>query len=486
MTPTPQQEALWATATGSDSIAVSAVAGSGKTFSAQQWAGKCPHSGIATSFSKSTVVELGRKMPPKFPSRTMHGIGKDAISSSGKYSKIDSNKVGTIAKELCQEHDLSWNFIPVIAQLVSQAKTAGIKPNEPGLFPDTPENWEYLADTYDIHFTPEIYALAHQALVRSNEISLKEGIIDFDDMLYIALLWPHRFARYKVIIADEVQDLNPLQHQMLSRMMLPGSRIFAAGDENQAIYGFRGAMTDSYSALISRFSMIAMPLTVSFRCPKAVVRVAQQYVPHIESAPDAIEGEVIHHSSLDIHSLPPVVLCRNNAPLIQLALHCLVNGISAEVAGKDIGRNLISLTKRIASSKTSDSMRTSDFITRLEKWAETESAKKPRRRQQIQDKLIALKAICAIHPTLGHVRKHLESLYVNPDDDSRVPAQIHLSTIHKAKGREWPEILFLDSHLLPSKYAEQDWEIQQETNMSYVAVTRAQQILHYADLKDIG
>lgn len=488
MTPTPQQEALWATATDpSISIAVTAVAGSGKTFSAQEWAKRCTGTGLATSFSKSTVVELGKKMPSKFPARTLHGIGRDAIVSSGKYTKLDSNKVGSIVKELCNEHDISWQLISPISQLVSQAQTAGIVPNQSnGLTEDTWGSWETLSETYDLPFNPEIFSIAHAALIKSNEVAIKDGIISFDDMIYIPLFWPHRFSRYKSIIIDESQDLSPIQHKMIARVQLPGSRILAAGDPNQAIYGFRGAMHDSFAALSAAFNLTSMPLTVSFRCPKAVVREAQQYVPYIESAPSAIEGAVIHHTSLDIHDLPPTILCRNNAPLIQLALRCLVSGISAEVAGKDIGRGLTSLTKRIASAKTSDSMPTATFITKLDKWAANEIAKNPRRAAAVHDKQVALTAIASIHRTLGDVRKHLEKLYVDPEDSSRPAAQIHLSTVHKAKGREWLSVLILDPHLMPSKYAVQPWEIQAESNIAYVAITRAQETLHYCSLRDIG
>ena len=99
---------------------------------------------------------------------------------------------------------------------------------------------------------------------------------------------------------------------------------------------------------------------------------------------------------------------------------------------------------------------------------------------------MALEAISSMHRTLGDVRKHLEKLYVDPEDQSRSPAQLHLTTIHKAKGREWPEVLFLDPHLLPSKYAEQEWELQQEANLAYVGITRAQETLHYCALADIA
>ena len=50
---------------------------------------------------------------------------------------------------------------------------------------------------------------------------------------------------------------------------------------------------------------------------------------------------------------------------------------------------------------------------------------------------------------------------------------ITLSTIHRAKGLEWPRVFILDRHLLPSRWAETEDDLRQERNLEYVAVTRA-------------
>ena len=52
---------------------------------------------------------------------------------------------------------------------------------------------------------------------------------------------------------------------------------------------------------------------------------------------------------------------------------------------------------------------------------------------------------------------------------------ILLSTIHKAKGREWNNVYWLDAGA--SKWARKDWELEQENNLYYVAATRAKQSL---------
>ena len=73
--------------------------------------------------------------------------------------------------------------------------------------------------------------------------------IDFDDMLVVCYelfatrpdvlaQWQKRF-RY--ILVDEFQDINRVQYDVLRMLALPENNLFVVGDDDQAIYGFRGA-----------------------------------------------------------------------------------------------------------------------------------------------------------------------------------------------------------------------------------------------------
>lgn len=482
---TPQQEAFIASATDTSSVALRARAGSGKTFSLREWASKSRKGGMATSFSKSTVQELTKKMPTKFQSKTMHGLGYQAIKKSGKFDKLSQSKTYDITKQYAEDMELSYELQEPIRKLVSIAKTFGIQPDAKGpigLIENTYSIWEQLADQFDIDINEEIHRSSIDVLNLSNKYALKDGVIDFDDMLYIALLYPHRFPKFPVILADEVQDFNSLQHAMLKRCLLPGGRLIAAGDDRQAIYGFRGALAESYPTLVNNFSMTELPLTVSFRCPREVVYEAQRYVPDIEPAPSAIDGSVIRAASLDLVDIPKTVLCRNNAPLINLALSLFVSGRTVEVAGQDIGKGLIALTKRI----TKKNLKSAEFIERLDKWKEREIIRHPRRKARIKDKHLALRALTRHHKDLKGVQDHLTKLYPNPNSRDYRPADVYMSTIHRSKGREWPQVLFLDPQLLPSKYATRESELLQEDNLAYVGVTRAQEELVYCKSADIN
>lgn len=449
------------------------------TFSLRQWANNSRKSGIATSFSKSTVKELAEKLnPTRFPAKTMHALGLAALKSGGASPKLDTSKMFNIVKTLCEDNEVEFELQSEIRALATIAKTYGIQPDRAGpqgMAPAEPFILAELADYHDIEFSDEIFYYSMEAVKASNEAFKRESSIDFDDMLYCALIFPHRFSRTSIILADEVQDFNALQHKMLERCLSPSGRVIAAGDDRQAIYGFRGALADSYKQLVSTFKMRELPLTVSHRCPKEVIKVAQEYVPDIEAAPDNPQGAVLYPTSLDLIEVPKTVLCRNNAPLMKLALQLLVSGRTVEIAGRDIGQGLIKLTKRI----TRKDLPTPEFLDRLEKWKEKEIARFPRRKPSIMEKAAVLRTLASAHKTLGDMQKHLAKLYPDSNSKDYRPAEVHLSTIHKAKGREWPRVLFLDSHLI-GKHAKQDWEVIQEQNLAYVAVTRAQQELTMA------
>jgi len=484
---TSQQVAiLAATRETTSSLVISACAGTGKTTTLQQVALACPGTGRATSFSRATADELGRKMPSKFSCKTLHADGLAALKNTIPVSiTIDKtgSKLSSLARQYVAREDETPQMAQAICALVRQAQTVGIVPNrDTFLVADTPENWEQLATQYDIDFSPFIHEISRELLIATTKLALEKGIVTFEDMLYLPAFFPIRMTQHRVILVDERQDLTPVQHRLLAKSLRADGRIIAAGDEHQAIYGFRGVQADSCEAMNDRFHMTTYPLTVSYRCPKAGVKEAQKYVPEIESHPDAIEGEIIQHNTLSIHNLPPVVLCRNNAPNLRLALLCLRHGIPVEVAGKSIGQGLLSLTRRLFRGKDSDMISSERFLARLREWEASETTRKPEYAQRTQDKCQALDALAQVHSTLGNIRAHLLSLY---SDQESTGAKIHFSTIHRAKGKEWPRVLFLDPQLLPSPYAISPWEKQQEQNLAYVGVTRFKETLAFCASKNI-
>ena len=61
-------------------------------------------------------------------------------------------------------------------------------------------------------------------------------------------------------------------------------------------------------------------------------------------------------------------------------------------------------------------------------------------------------------------------------------------TIHRSKGLENNRVFFIDKfnkiRLIPSKFADQEWELQQERNIEFVGITRAKSELIYIEITD--
>jgi DNA helicase-2/ATP-dependent DNA helicase PcrA len=123
------------------------------------------------------------------------------------------------------------------------------------------------------------------------------------------------FSRFPLVLVDESQDLSPINHAMLRKLVT--QRLICVGDPYQSIYGFRGAVHSGMDRLAEQFNMRDMKLSTSFRCPKQIVRHAHRRVPDMKWAPWAIEGEVHAPTSWGPGSVPDgsAIICRHNAPL---------------------------------------------------------------------------------------------------------------------------------------------------------------------------
>lgn len=482
-TPSPEQSAfVEQVVETNDSIVLEACAGSGKTTTLIMAVEQLKSSVAACAFNKRIADELAERMPNAV-CRTMNSFGHRAWARQiGRRAKLESSKMYTIGND--HDKEAPYEVITAARQLASKAKHFGIVPDGAvqgghGLVDDTDDAWIELIDTFDIDTNgseKDVIYWAREFLRVSIEQAW-QGIIDFDDQIYMTACWKAPLDRYFTVIVDEAQDISAIQREMIRRM---APRIIAAGDRHQAIYGFRGASFTSLDDFQQQFNSVTMPLTVSFRCPQAVVAEARNYVSHINAHESAPMGSVERAGEFDVRHLKRgcVILCRNNNPIISLAMRLLRDQIGCKVLGRDIGANLKRLCDKFTNKGTNDDIR--QLQMELIKYMEREiskykAAKRPGRAATIEDKVLSLLAIAEHSDTVTALFARLDEMF---DDKKGV---ITLSTIHKAKGFEWDRVLFLDSGLIPSKWAKTESQMQQETNLSYVAVTRAKNELIFID-----
>lgn len=507
---TPEQLAfIEAVKTKTEGIRLDAVAGSGKTTTLLQASRFIDRSfnTIALAFNKNTAEELGKKFPSHIQCKTLNSVGNGIWYKQAGRRVLDPRKMGTLTSAWCdsqlsrEESKVLWN---PIRNTVTKLKSLGYIPQSwegrccfyPQIF--THETVEYILESND---DTEVNShLVHKAANWIMMQSIAESFsscIDFDDQIYMATYFsnPDSWPRYDIIMVDEAQDLSQMQHDMIERLGT-NARVIVAGDPYQAIYGWRGASCHSLDELSTRFNLITMPLTVSFRCPQAVVDEAKKIVPHIQAFKSGGTVSEWKREKEDTGECTPwdltqftpgnAILCRNNAPLIRLGFALIRAGIPCFFTGRDIGAGL----KKIVVSLEKDS----PPLIALEHWFQDEKDKLLQKKKydavdRLEDKY---EALCAIYKgaeaqSIDDLLKGIDKLFMK----SPSPDAIELSTIHKAKGREWDTAYFLNPHLIPGKWIADaaangvpgaEDLLTQEENLRYVGITRALSTLIYFTL----
>jgi DNA helicase-2/ATP-dependent DNA helicase PcrA len=502
-TPSPQQSDIlsWiANETGN--AVIEAVAGAGKTTTLIQIMRVAAEQGKTVgffSFAKRIVDEIAQKaanlnsdmVNQNVTIGTMHSIGFKSIRNAYGRTKVEGkgwrDKKNYILAESLRIHNDLHKFC---FGAVGKAKSAGI-----GIVcaMDDRAAWDKIVDHYDLDDLlpgesniPMAEAIATAIQLLKAHIESVHQIIDFDDMIYIPALKGLKLPQYDIVLNDEAQDTNLLRLAMLRLMIKPGCRIISVGDPAQAIFGFTGAESDSLDKIKQSFNCITLPLSVSYRCPQSVVRVAQQWVSHIQSADNAPEGKAetidakAFQARYDTLKASDAILCRNTKPLVTLAYDLLGRGVGCRIEGKDIGEGLVRLATKWKRIKTIGKMRS-----KLEDYLEIETNKAMAKGHEYKAESVSDRVSCVL--TIGETMHDDDKIEMLVDriksmfgdtPPGETPRVVTLSTIHKSKGREWPNVYWYGSdQYQPSKYARQDWQMEQEKNLMYVAATRAQETL---------
>lgn len=194
----------------------------------------------------------------------------------------------------------------------------------------------------------------------------------------------------------------------------------------------------------------------------------------IESHPNAPEGSVRTLSkwtSVDILN-SDAILCRNTAPLISTAFSLLLARRTVQVLGRDIGQGLAALVKKLKADNLQDlEVKLNEY--HKSKTEELIKKDKESKIQSITDKVECIRIFARNSTSIDGLLDGIKKMF-----EDKVNA-ITLATVHKAKGLEWTNVFILNRHLMPSKFATQPWQLQQEQNLIYVAVTRAKLNLTY-------
>lgn len=241
-----------------------------------------PEQILVVTFSKAAAVEMkerfemltgGRRLPVRFG--TFHSVFfqilrlayhyevKDIATPALKYRFLEET-----LNETGYGVDDKKEFLSDIEKEISRVKGEGIE--------------------IDCYFSSACSAEIFQKMYRGYQEKLqRHRCLDFDDMVvYTYQLLKEREdirrrwqAQFWYLLIDEFQDINRLQYETVCMLAEPENNLFIVGDDDQSIYGFRGAKPGIMLSFPKRFpDTKQIVLGVNYRCSDEIMKAAERLI----------------------------------------------------------------------------------------------------------------------------------------------------------------------------------------------------------------
>lgn len=467
--PTPEQQEIIDFAVQSkDNLMISALAGAAKTSTLVMVAEALTSvQMLCLAFNRTIAEEMKTRLPPNCTSSTLNSLGHRTWGTAcPSRINFDANKVNSMLKQEINQLDArkrseAWENFAETQKIINWGKACGWVPDHHHTNAKRLMDDERFFASLDEEPTDLMVQLARNVSVESLNRGLK-GQIDFGDQILLPVLFPVMFDTYQHVLIDESQDLSELNHAFLRKLVR--KRITAVGDANQAIYAFRGAHSESMAVLKDTFKMTELGLSISFRCPIAVVQEARWKAPHMKWPEWAAEGTVSTLDEWGPEFIPDdsAIICRNNAPLFNIACKLLRERRRPMVVGNDIGKGLLRTMKKFGPPEMSQD----EVMFAIDEWLKEKLAK-----ARDEDKFYDQAACMRIFAGSG--ASNLQETMAYAEDVLNQSGPIKLMTGHKSKGLEFDNVFILDKHLVRTE------EEEQEKNLLYVMQTRSKASLTY-------
>lgn len=465
MTPTDEQAHILSLAkTSPANLIIKALAGTGKTSTLEMAVRAVPQSPILyLVFNKRNADEAEKKMPGTVTVRTFNSLGHRIWAKAVGSVVLEPRKINGIFKGVIDEmkakadRDDAWEVYGEVTQAVNLARALGY----------VPQGFDHatrLISRKEFHESLEqdpddlVSDLIDEVLTRCIRQSYS-GTIDFNDQIYMPALFGGAFAQFPLVMMDEAQDMSPVNHQMIAKMSK--NRLIAVGDPFQAIYGFRGAVAEGMEDLRQRYQMEQATLSVSFRCPQAIVENARWRAPEFKWTKPGGTAEELKELSFEAIPDGAAILCRNNAPLVKMAMRLIQAKRSVSVAGSEIGPRIVKQLEKLGDS----SMSRASLLSAIDDW---ETEKLAKNNKIAQDMAACMRVFAEFGDTLGQAVAYATHLFA-------LRGSIQLLTGHKAKGLEFAHVIHIDPWIIKTH--------QQDLNLRYVIQTRS--LNYYAEVDSV-
>ena len=481
-----------------------------------------PEQVLALTFTTKAASEMGQRLRALgvrgVATRTFHSAALRQLQhfwptiTGGRLPDIAPSKAPLIAKTLDQlslsvdtavvrdlAGDIEWRKVHAYTLEDYRLKRAELGKSLPG------------------GLSLEVVASIHE---RYEQVKDEQGRIDFEDVLLgtLGMLETEQRvvdrvrAQYGVFLVDEYQDVSPLQHKLLEVWLGSREDLVVVGDASQTIYSFAGASSSYLLEFPERYPQgTVVKLERNYRSGEHIVRAAN---PILLGRPGALTLEAQGGSPEPIHrhvartdeaearyvattikglieqGIAPdgiAVLLRFGAQSLAIESALRAEGIGVRIHGATpffdeahVKRALMEIRgAAVAGVQGTLVQVVEDILFGLGLQGDAPDHQGAERNRH--DDLAALRALAQSMPS-GSTVTEFSDLLADRSGAGDAPAvgAVTITTVHSAKGREWPVVFVvgLSEGMFPISYATTDDAIEEERRLFYVAVTRAQQLLH--------
>ncbi len=219
-----------------------------------------PREILAVTFTNKAAQEMLFRISTMLPINvrgmwigTFHGLCNrllrhhhSEVGLPRSFQILDNNDQLTVIKRVIKNEQLNIDKYPPkqVQYHINSAKDQGLRFN-------------------DIDEVDDLSHRANQIYLAYQKLCNQEGLVDFGELLLRCyellkkniLIRKHYQARFKYLLVDEFQDTNELQYNWLQILSCDSNTIFAVGDDDQSIYGFRGARTNNLKDFVVDFNI---------------------------------------------------------------------------------------------------------------------------------------------------------------------------------------------------------------------------------------
>src|SRR5438093_997371 len=372
-------------------------------------------------------------------------------------------------------HALKTHPPRAIHAIISGAKNRMLLPEELGASADGPLE----------RVAAEIYAALGPALRQANAM-------DFDDLLLFPLTLfaehPERLAywqrRFDHVLVDEFQDTNAAQYRLVKHLAAEHRNLCVVGDDDQAIYGWRGADVRHMLSFQQDFpSTTLIKLEQNYRSTQVILDAANGIIA--ENARRL--GKTLFTAK---QGGEPVTLltaaderdpdCRPNVRAAFAGVAALIDDLRARHGQADPATALEQVVAAVGYAQylgdegpegVERLENVQELIAGAAAWAETAENEGDE----------AGEGETGTGPTLIERYLTQAALVASADQSTGDPTGVTLMTVHMAKGLEWPVVTLagLEDGLFPlARSASEPGGLEEERRLCYVGLTRAREKLY--------